>query len=284
MRTHAWLVLGGLALACGGSAFTAAPENGNGGAGNEGNGDAGALNRAGRGSGGKKSTAGEGAAGSDTSSAGTDATGGTDTTSGGTDAGGTGTTRGGMPGVAGSLGIAGGVVTGGVTSSAGSAGTGTMPVPDTTCPETQPVKGGACQGELSCSYGADVRTQCRPLASCDSGDWAISDPACSKLHSCGGIVANAACEMGTASCVKDGYQYCVCSLCQGNLCGMTPTWHCHGGASAAGCPKLQPNEGQSCDGELKCRYGACGIAQDTPLDAVCNADGTWHYQSVICVQ
>jgi hypothetical protein len=282
MRTHAWLMLGGLALACGGSAFTATPENGNGGSSNDENSNAGVLNRAGRGSGGKKSTAGDGAGGSDTSSGGTDAIGGTETTSGGSDTGGTGTTLGGMPAMAGNWGIAGDLVSGGVTSSAGSAGT--MPGPDTACPDTQPTKGGACQGKLSCSYGADVRTQCRAHASCDSGDWAITDPGCTKLHSCGGTVANAACEMGTAACVKDGYQYCVCSACQGNLCGMTATWQCHGGPSAAGCPKLQPNEGQPCSGELKCRYGACGVAQDTPLDAVCNADGTWHYESVICIQ
>lgn len=284
MRTYAWLVLGSLALACGGSAFTAAPEgaNGNAGSGNDGNGDAGVLNRAGRGSGGK--TGGGGAGGSDTSSAGTDETGGTGSSTAGTNSGGTGTTMGGMPGGAGDWGIAGDLVTGGVTSSAGSAGTSNMPGPDTTCPEAQPAKGGGCQGELSCSYGTDVRTQCRPHTSCDNGGWAITDPGCTKLHSCGGMIANAVCEMGAAPCVKDGYQYCVCSLCQGNLCGMTPSWHCYGGASAAGCPKLQPNEGQPCDSELKCRYGACGVAQDTPLDAVCGTDNTWHYESVICIQ
>jgi len=282
IHTYSWLVLGSLALACGGSAFTTSEgSNGNAGSGNDGNGDAGVLNRAGLGSGGTKTTGGDGVGGTDTSAGGGTNTGGTNT--GGTNTGGSGATMGGMPGVAGDLGTAGDLVTGGVTSSAGSAGTSTMPSPDTSCPEAQPVKDGACQGDLSCSYGADVRTQCRPHTSCDNGGWAVTDPGCTKLHSCGGVVANAECDMGAAPCVKDSYQYCVCSLCQGNLCGMNPTWHCHGGASAAGCPKLQPNEGQACDGEMKCRYGACGVAQDTPLDAVCK-DGTWQYESVICIQ
>jgi hypothetical protein len=247
------MVLGGLTLACGGSAFTGVTDDtetgGSGGA-------AGSSSSAGRrtggssGKGGKTSTGGGATGGSETAggSAGASATGGAAPTAG-------------QPGVAGGM---------------------TEPTPDTTCPSSAPSAGGACKEGLTCSYGTDVRLDCRTRATCDGGHWTLFDPDCKQLPTCtSDVSAGNNCDMDEAVCVKDDSQYCQCSACIGMVCGTEATWHCTSSSSSAGCPKLAPNQGQPCEGERKCQYGACGLGQVSQAEASCDGR-TWSYEMVPC--
>jgi hypothetical protein len=271
-RSRSWLALGGFVLACGGSAFTAADPNGGDGGGGSATSEAGVLNRAGAG-GSLLHGGGKPPGGGDTAVAGDTASGGSGTT-------------GGANGTAGDLGIAGDLVSGGTPPAGGSAGTGPVePVPDTSCPEKRPPKDYPCQGTLSCTYGTDVRTQCRDRATCHDGAWQLETPSCKELATCGTLVKpGVVCEAQAAPCEKDGYQYCTCTACDGDVCGTKSTWHCSGPAVVMGCPNLAPNEGQSCDAALTCSYGSCGLGSGQPqaIQATCQA--TWSWEPNVCAQ
>ncbi len=282
MRAYSWIALGTVALACGGSAFTGDPGStgGDGGTGDTGDGaNAGALNRAGRGSGGSLIGIGGKVAGGGTTSK----------------AGGGGTTSsGGVIGVGGDLGIAGDLVVGGSSSMGGQVGTagttstagtgGTSPDPgDKVCPKTQPAPGTACTNGLVCSYGEDVRTACRPVAKCVNKVWSINKPVCEQLHGCNAVIVGKACDANAAKpCLlnaTDGI-YCVCTGCgSGGPCSDQTVWACAAGDGAQGCPKLAPNEGQMCVGDPECGYGSCTTGNGAK--AVCDGT-TWSWNGVIC--
>ncbi len=283
MRAYSWIAFGSVALACGGSAFTA--ETGN--AGGDGGADdvtdggtAGVLNRGGRGSGGSLigsgGKIGGGGAGSKGGSAGS-------------------TSGGGVIGIAGNLGMAGDLVVGGSVSGAGQPGTagtgtagagtgGTSPNPiDKVCPKAEPVQGTGCADGLVCSYGTDVRTACRPVAKCSNKVWSVSKPVCEQLHGCPNVVMGTQCDAATAkACLlsaTDGI-YCVCTGCgNGGVCSDNTVWARAASDGAPGCPKLAPNEGQMCGGDLKCGYGSCRTGNG--LSTVCNGS-TWSWDSVLC--
>ncbi len=266
MRAYSWIALGTVAFACGGSAFTSdAPGGADGGADT---GSAGVLGRAGRGSGG--SLLGNG---------GKPGNGGTGSGISG------GVSVGGLVSVGGQLGIAGDLVTGGsppvagMTSTAGTGGTG--PGPDKTCPRTQPEQGDACADGLVCSYGADVRTACRPLAKCDDGAWQIEKPMCEALHGCPALQVGKACNQD-APCLLNEAEgiYCVCTGCgSGGPCTIETVWACAAGSGGSACPKLPPNQGQACTGEVKCGYGSCST--DNGMQANCDG-ATWNWEFLAC--
>lgn len=226
MRSLAWLALGASALACSGSAFTAAEPSAGGSANGGEDNTAGVLNRAGRGSGGRP-------------------------TVGGSESGGT---------------------------------TAVTP-PASVCPEKRPESGQACEGSLSCSYGEDVRTQCRARASCSDGVWKLSEPDCPELAECGALVrTGVVCEAQAAPCATSEFQYCECSACEGDVCAAKSTWHCSGGSSSGGCSRLAPNQGQSCSGDASCSYGACGLGSGGPQALQVTCQGTWTWQPSDCAQ
>jgi hypothetical protein len=272
MRALSWIALGTVAFACSGSAFTSNGDGQGGTNGAAGTDAGGALDRAGRGNGGKDAGSG-GKVG----------------TAGGSTAGDF--SNGGMIGVAGDLGIAGDLLAGGAppiagtTGNAGSsnvAGTGPAPI-DEVCPRTMPAQGGRCADGLVCSYTADVRTACRPVAKCDNGKWAIEKPSCETLHACPTLVAGDKCDAGGSKpCMlnaTDGV-YCVCTGCgNGGACSNEAVWACAAGSGGATCPKLPPNKGQMCSVDAPCGYGSC--ATGNGVNAIC-ADGVWDWDFLAC--
>ncbi len=265
------MALGTLALACGGSAFTTNGDGGSSGTPTDGGSDTaesgtgGVLGRAGRGGGGKNSSG--------------------DSTVGGE------VSAGGVVSVGGDVGIGGDLVTGGslpvagATSTAGTTSTGgTGPQPfDEICPKVQPTPGGACADGLSCSYGTDVRTACRPLADCSDGVWSITQQGCEPLDTCDGVQTNTECDPNSKPCMLAGDQgiYCVCTDCSGagGPCNNDTRWACAAGSGGALCPTLPPNLGATCTVERQCAYGSCST--DNGVNAACDGS-TWAWHGVAC--
>lgn len=269
MRALTWILLGTVAFACGGTAFTEGEGGSNGEAGR---GLGGALNRAGRGSGGTTISTGGKLGGGGSSTAG-------DSNAGGA------IEVGGELGIGGDLLIGGSPPTAGTTSIGGSlgvAGTGPAPI-DKVCPKTIPSAGAGCAGGLVCSYTADVRTSCRPIAKCDNGQWAIEKHECETLHACPALVVGDKCDASTAKpCMlnaTDGV-YCVCTGCgNGGACTDETVWACSAGSGGSNCPKLPPNEGQMCSVDAPCGYGSC--ATGNGVSAACKG-GFWDWDPVLC--
>jgi len=292
MRAYSWILASGFVVACGGSAFTSSSDGSSGGGGSNASGDtsgdgatSGVLGRAGRGvggsvigSGGKISVGGSATGGS--------ATAGTASNGGAVGVGGLIGVGGDLIGVAGDL-VAGGSVSmagvAGVAGAGGTAGAGGSGNPDQSCPVLTPTSGAPCANGLSCSFGKDIRPNCRPQASCVQGGWALKDAGCKQIHACSGdVAAGGLCDATTAgSCVFGGTQFCICSQCVGNLCGTNATWHCASSSGDAGCPKIAPNLGEACATQMKCQYGGCGLPQSGPISATCDGK-TWSWEGVVC--
>ena len=264
MRALAWLVLSGLAFACGGSAFSSRSEDGSGGAA----------------SGGKASTGSGGKPGGSGSSS-----------TGGNERGGHGGVAvAGRPTTGGSVGEAGagGKATAGTTSKggsdageAGAAGAdGGEPI-DEKCPVEAPHTGGACANGLVCTYGDDVRASCRRHAQCQRGRWTLSEPKCQALTACSPLVQGTKCDPAASPpCTLEDHILCVCTGCgSGGPCMSDNVWKCAAGSGGQLCPKLPPNWGQSCNADVTCSYGSCSINEG--VEATCDGK-TWTWQSPIC--
>jgi hypothetical protein len=161
-------------------------------------------------------------------------------------------------------------------------GIGPDPV-DKVCPKTLPTAGGLCSDGLVCSYTADVRTACRPIAKCGGGKWAINKPECEVLHGCPALQVGAKCDAASANpCMlnaTDGI-YCLCTGCgNAGACSSETVWACAAGSGGSNCPKLPPNEGQMCAVDAPCGYGSCSTGNG--VNAVCEA-GTWNWDFVAC--
>ncbi|HVY31255.1 MAG TPA: hypothetical protein VHB79_32080 [Polyangiaceae bacterium] len=262
----AWLLLGGVALACSGTSFSEGP----GGGGSGGSGDSssgGVLNRGGRNTGGSFISKGGKDAGG-TASGGTDAAG---ADAGGTESGGTGT--------GGDVSVGGDVVTAGTSSMGGSAGTNSGPPVDLVCPKNMPSNGALCKDGLMCSYGADLRVTCRNMAKCDGGKWTINRPNCEGLPTCGnGVKTDVLCDPQAPQCILDSSQLCVCSACgssSGGACQVdTYKWVCAGGSGGPTCPVIPPNLGQACGGVESCPYGSCAAGNNVTASCT-NQKWSW---------
>jgi hypothetical protein len=276
-----WCVLGGVALACSGTSFSSGGSSnaGSGGSGDTSSdgGEAGAQTRAGNSSGGTSNgNGGKGSGGSDV--AGTD-TGGT-TSSGG---------------VAGDVSVGGDLVSAGTTSSGGSAGTGPVagaagtagtnggPSVDLVCPKNQPSNGGSCKDGLQCTYGTDVRMQCRNTASCSDGKWTVNKAVCPDMHGCQNVVMGKQCDPQAPACaLGDTGVFCVCAECGNAACSSQYAWACAGSGGGQACPKVVPNLGQACANvDVKCPYGSCDTGY--PVTATCTA-GFWNWEQGLCAQ
>lgn len=281
MRAYSWIALATVALACSGSAFTANDEGAGGADGEAGSSAGGKVSGGGKtGSAGKVGSSGSG-------SGGKASTGGTISAAGQV-------STGGLVGIGGNLGLGGELVVGGTfsvagttsaagtASTAGTGGTGPDPI-DKACPKALPTAGGLCAGDLVCSYTADVRTDCRPIAKCNNGKWAVEKPECEALHACPALQVGAKCDSASAKpCMlnaTDGI-YCVCTGCgNGGPCSSETTWACAAGSGGASCPKLPPNKGQMCSVDTPCGYGSCSTSNS--VSAVCEG-GVWGWDGVAC--
>jgi hypothetical protein len=265
MRAYLWMTLGMTVWACGGSAFTSVEADG----GSDGSGDAAGADNATAGGG--RSSGGNVGNGGKPGTAGKPGVGGSTPLGGATNVGG--------------LGIAGDVVIAGSGTVAGQPGTGgTGPDPsDQVCPKSEPLAGGGCADGLTCSYNKDLRPNCRVRAKCDGGKWSVDDPECEPLQECQGVQPGTMCDDSVAaSCMIEGYIYCVCTGCSGaGPCSNETVWRCTEGPDSNICPHVMPNEGQTCEGEVECPYGSC--ATDTSMVVSCNG-ATWGWTSAQCPQ
>jgi hypothetical protein len=274
MRALSWLLLGGLAFACGGSAFSSRSD------GEDGGGGAGAPSggKAGTGLGGKPGSGGSNSAGS------SDRAGHAGVAAGGNAATGGSVTTGGSVGEAGAGGkaLAGATSTGGTSAGeAGAAGAdGGEPI-DETCPLKAPHAGGGCADGLVCTYGDDLRASCRRRAQCQAGHWTLSEPKCEALVACSPIVQGTKCDPAKAPpCTLEEHILCVCSSCgSGGPCASETVWKCAAGSGGQLCPKEPPNLGQSCSVNVTCPYGSCSINEG--VEATCDGK-TWAWESLIC--
>jgi len=137
---------------------------------------------------------------------------------------------------------------------------------------------------LVCTYGTDARTSCRPIAKCENAKWALTKPECETLHACPAFQVGSKCDAQVdKACMlnaTDGI-YCVCTGCSGvgGPCSTETVWACAAGSGGAACPKLPPNKGQACAGEVQCGYGSCTTANSA--NASCDG-ATWDWDLVAC--
>jgi hypothetical protein len=244
---------------CGGNVFTSTSLAGAGGAA--------------AGSGAASGRAGSATAG-DTSDGG-DANGGSagDVSAGGTSSGGT-------------IAVSGGSSVGGTAGHAGSVvGVGgSTAVADTACP-TDPPGTEACLPGLSCTYGDDLRAQCRSRFRCVEAVWSSTVAKCADLISCDQVPEGFpkqgdACTTVGEDCTLDngtfGKVYCRCDACTGASC--TKNWECEG--PPTGCPIVVPNDGQPCDTNgVSCLYGNCSMANGLQVDCT---NKIWRWSVVAC--
>jgi hypothetical protein len=280
--------LGGVALACSGTSFSSGG-SGNAGSGGSGDtsseaGEAGVQTRAGRSNGGSSTgNGGKGGKGSGGSAV------------AGTNTGGT-TSSGGVVGVAGDISVGGDLVIAGTTSTGGSsAGTGSVagaagtagtnggPNVDLVCPKSQPSNGGLCKDGLQCTYGTDLRPQCRNSTQCTGGKWTVNKPACPDMHACEGVIVGKQCDPNAAACaLGDTGVFCVCAECGNASCASQYTWACAGSGGGQTCPKAVPNLGQTCvNPDAKCPYSSCDTG--SPVTASCTT-GFWSWELGLCAQ
>jgi hypothetical protein len=244
---------------CGGNAFTSA--NGAGGTAQAGAGGSGTI--AGSANGGTTSRAGNSSGGS----------------------GQAGTSSGGSPPIAGNGGVNSGGTSSGGTGAAGSAGSsaGAGGSVLDKCPPNPPASG-ACKTGLECTYGDDLRAECRNRYNCVSGKWQSQLDNCAPLEDCsevdGGIrqVGTSCPTVGVDCTFANGTEGLIYCRCDAQLAGTmsTPIWDCEGPPPAP-CPKVLPNEGQPCDGSSSgnmCVYGSCDFGAESIAGMQCQ-NGVW---------
>ncbi len=213
-----------------------------------------------------------------------------DTTPGGdAGAGGTGSGTGGNTATAGS----GGVSAQGGSGTAGSAGGSAEGV----CPATAVTNGSPCTDPWSvgagifgpsvhCSWGDDIRPECRTRAVCQQGQWSFlpADARCGAPllpEECPASppAAGVACSDIEARCWYGDGTRCHCSPCEGGtaypLCRTIdpPQWACI--PTPAGCPYPAAQAGDACASpDLYC-------ALDCELPIICQG-GVWQWGQENC--
>ena len=193
---------------------------------------------------------------------------------------------GGSSGTGGTTGTGGGSTTGTGTGGTGSGG-GTTTTKKSPCPKS-PAPGTACTiPNLACSYGDDVRAECREVDTCTGGVWVADHTACPPQ--------SPACPSSPppnkSSCSLDAGSHRLLRVPQrgrlrllrrarrgGGLCMVgPPEWYCGSPMGPAACPAITPNEGTTCsDAGLICSYpSGCG------LTASCTG-GLWTWTMSAC--
>jgi hypothetical protein len=163
------------------------------------------------------------------------------------------------------------------------------------CPPSAPAEGDPCLANaMQCTYGSDVRAECRDVFTCNSGKFQRS----TQFGTCDAAEAGAcpgsppAIDGGSDSCsalgTTCGYgdgTVCACVDClPGPLCHQVPDfWYCTAPPSNAGCPSAIANAGTTCtQAGLRCSYGG-GPSLGCGVDAECSG-GWWIWSPVICPQ
>ena len=155
------------------------------------------------------------------------------------------------------------------------------------CPTVAPVNGAACTppyatsgfATAECSYGDDLRPQCRTTAVCTAHAWQVTTPTCTAppLPAACSIPPpseSSACADETLSCWYGDGTRCACSACYGGseypLCAPIdpPEWHC--ATPATGCPAVMPQSGTACSTP----GASCG--PDCTLTVTCT-NGIWQW-------
>lgn len=244
---------------CGGTSFTSTSTGGTGGS--SGAGDNGGGAEAGGGA-----LGGGGSAQGGSNSGGHGGRGHAGSGQGGSGQGGTGQGGGsvaGSPPVGGSGGSnAGGTSAGGAGAGgagAGSGGTGGGSV-ITACPKEPPTSMSACQSGLDCTYGDDVRLNCRAHYTCKNGAFVSAVSFCKPLGDCidraGGIPhpGDTCTAMGEECLLQDPPNYIYCRCDSSWVCAATPS------QVQSSCPQVAPNLGQACEtSAISCQYGSCSF-------------------------
>jgi hypothetical protein len=134
---------------------------------------------------------------------------------------------------------------------------------DKTCPEIAPGLRAACVGPLSCSYGTDVRFECRARYTCESDQWisAVGSTSCAPLDDCSSLDPQPKdgepCDVAGQECASVD-RHCQCMPCVSAGCQKL-AWRC-AVPPLSPCPPLMPNEGSACEQEgQSCVYGNCPI-------------------------
>jgi hypothetical protein len=190
----------------------------------------------------------------------------------------------------GGSGASGGGATGGSGGSGGSTGGsggssgGTGGTSPSGCPAAA-TPGAACTTpNLRCTYGDEVRPECRQDWLCLNGTWTTTKSICLEppAGTCSSTppTVGAVCDTEAAVCDFPDGTLCLCSSCSAGPCAAPPPkWQCAPPPSTAGCPALVPNDGSACSTEgTECQYGnPCG-----PSGAVVHCtNGAWKWQTDI---
>ncbi|HVY27207.1 MAG TPA: hypothetical protein VHB79_11685 [Polyangiaceae bacterium] len=249
-RALRWVLVGGVALSCGGSTSK-------------------------RGSGGS-TTGGQSEPTSGAAASATSAVGGGEGLGGSAD-----------PQAGANVGVAAAPDAGGMADEADSSAAGgeAGSPPDTfdmSCPATAPARRGRCTPDLSCSYGDELRPWCRVSARCEGGRWQLSEPKCPELAICEKIQyfqEDHECDpLAQSYCRNETSHICYCKAV-----GQSGKWQCAHDIAASICPPtIPPNDGQPCpmptpDFEYDCYYSICLGTQNSAFVARCQVDGLYHY-------
>jgi hypothetical protein len=146
------------------------------------------------------------------------------------------------------------------------------------CPLAEPM-GGACDSEgLRCTWGDEVRAECRSARTCTGGAWSAPGPACATPpadHCQFTEPPTGMCMQYHDICIVGAATICRCDFSDGGPSDPFATWRCSGPPSTPGCPAVAPNDGSACAAEgLECRYGNFCI--ELGADARCTS-GAWRW-------
>jgi hypothetical protein len=131
------------------------------------------------------------------------------------------------------------------------------------CPTDPVTEGASCAVDgLTCEWGGDMRGDpCRTVATCAGAQWQVRPPSAER---CPPLREIGACPPDTTgdctendTCAGADKKTCWCTRCAPTapICYTQLSWYCHGPETAAGCPVLQPNFGESCAAEgADCPY------------------------------
>jgi len=168
----------------------------------------------------------------------------------------------------------------GVTSDAGA---DTQPIE---CPSSEPSNGGACSGEMSCSYG-NCYGMATTTAQCRNGEWQVMNlscnpppPECPRTEP---AVGSACRYYGPGSCNYP--DRCLSGAMKSFSC-ISGTWTSEMAPVLAACPTTPPVEGSSCADcagryPSTCVYEWCGSypSRESKCDPVTK---TWSTRWASC--
>ncbi|MDP3275112.1 MAG: hypothetical protein Q8Q09_07935 [Deltaproteobacteria bacterium] len=123
------------------------------------------------------------------------------------------------------------------------------------CPTELPSNGTRCPREfLTCEYGDDPRSSCRPSANCSMGAWTVQVPRCPPVTppamcpATREAASGQSCTMMGSVCAYQGLT-CTCTNCRSfpvGGCSGPVQWRCEAPSAQPNCPPAQPNLGSAC--------------------------------------